>query len=161
MMVREMAPGQSAPLIRSGKGYIVRARISPDSRWVAFTRTIDAIAGVYLAPFRPGTPALESSWTAIAGGETQNTYPQWSLDNRLIYYFSNRDGKVCVWAQRIDPNTGQTQGEPFAVWHFHEVQLSLAGVSFPLMGMAIAPDRIVLSLSERSGNIWMAQSETR
>ena len=45
------------------------------------------------------------------------------------------------------------------MWHFHEARRSLRGMSYLFMGMAIAPDRIVLNLSEMSGNIWMAQSD--
>ena len=87
--------------------------------------------------------------------------PQWSLDSRLLYYYSDRDGRFCVWAQHIDPHNGHPDGEPFPVWRPDKVRRSISGVSIPLMGMAIAPDRIVLSLAEISGNIWMAQAAGR
>jgi hypothetical protein len=31
----------------------------------------------------------------------------------------------------------------------------------PLMGMAVAPDRIIVNLSEMTGNIWMSQTSRR
>jgi hypothetical protein len=60
--------------------------------------------------------------------------------------------------QRIDPATGRPEGEPFAAAHFHHVRLFLSGVPIPMMGVAIASDRIILNLSEMSGDLWMAQT---
>jgi len=156
MAVRDMESGRTSELIRAGAALIGRGRISPDDRWVAFNGSYD----VFLVPFRPeSAPAQQSSWIPIANGESYEGHPQWSLDSRIVYYFSSRDGWFCLWAQRIAPATGRPEGEPFPAAHFHQGRISLSGVSIPMMGMAIAPDRVILSLSEMSGNIWMAQAE--
>jgi serine/threonine protein kinase/Tol biopolymer transport system component len=155
LAIRDMASGRSSDLIHGGPGIIGRARISPDDRWVAFNGSYD----VFLVPFRPGMePAEQASWIPIATGEHYDGHPQWSLDSRMVYYYSSRDGRFCIWAQRIDPETGRSQGAPFAAAHFHEVRASLSGVPIPMMGMAIASNRIILNLSEMSGNVWMAQT---
>jgi Tol biopolymer transport system component len=155
MAVRDMASGRTRELIHAGPTIIGRARISPDDRWVAFNSSYD----IFLVPFRPEmAPAEQASWIPIATSENYDGHPQWSLDSRMVYYFSSRDGRFCIWAQRIDPATGRPVGEPFAAAHFHQVRTSLSGVPIPLMGMAIASDRIILNLSEMSGNVWMAQT---
>ncbi len=155
MAVRDMASGHTSELVHAGPTVIGRARISPDNRWVVFNSSYH----VFLVPFRPEmTPADQASWIAIATSENFDGHPQWSLDSRMVYYFSSRDGWFCIWAQRIDPETGRPKGEPFAAAHFHQVRLSLSGVPIPTMGMAIASDRIILNLSETSGNVWMAQT---
>jgi Tol biopolymer transport system component len=155
MAVRNMDSGRTSDLIRAGPAMIGRGRISPDERWLAFNGSYD----VFLVPFRPETaPADESSWIPMATGESYDGHPQWSLDSRMVYYFSSRDGRFCIWAQRIDPATGRPEGEPFAAAHFHQGRISLSGVPIPMMGMAIVSDRIILNLSEMSGNVWMAQT---
>jgi len=154
MAVRNLDSGRTSELIRAGPAIIGRGRISPDARWLAFNGSDD----VFVIPFRPeGAPAERPSWIPIATSEGYDGHPQWSLDSLMVYYFSSRDGRFCIWAQRIVPATGRPDGEPFAVVHFHKGRISVAGVSIPMMGMAIAPDRIILNLSEMSGNIWMAQ----
>jgi eukaryotic-like serine/threonine-protein kinase len=153
--VRDMVSGRTSELIRAGPDIIGRARISPDDRWVAFNGSYD----VFLVPFRPEMPPADRpSWIPIATNENYDGHPQWSLDSRVVYYFSSRDGRFCIWAQRIDPATGRPEGEPFAAAHFHQVRLSLSGVPIPMMGMAVATDRIILNLSDMGGNVWMAQT---
>ena len=158
IVARDMASGRTTELLRGGERMTAKARISPDNRWVIFDSSVRQLDDVFLIPFHPGMPPVETPWIALTAGEGQNAFPQWSLDSRLVYYFSDRDGRFCVWAQRIRPDTGHPDGEPFPVWHFHDARRSLRGMPYELMGMAIAPGRIVLSLSEMSGNIWMAQS---
>jgi eukaryotic-like serine/threonine-protein kinase len=155
MAVRDMASGRTSELVHAGPTIVGRARISPDTRWVAFNSSY----GVFLIPFRPEMAAADqASWIPLATGENYIGHPQWSLDSRMVYYFSSRDGRFCIWAQRIDRATGRPEGQPFAAAHFHQGRISLSGVPIPMMGMAIAPDRIILNLSEMSGNVWMAQT---
>ena len=74
----------------------------------------------------------------------------------LLYFYSDRDGNLCVWAQRMDPRSKHPIGTPFAVKHFHEARRSLKNVPLIELGMSLTPDRIILNQSEARGNIWMA-----
>ena len=57
---------------------------------------------LYIAPLQEGaTP--ESEWRAITSGEFSDDKPRFSPDGNLLYFTSNRDGFVCLWAQRLDP----------------------------------------------------------
>jgi hypothetical protein len=82
--------------------------------------------------------------------------PTWSPDSGAIYYVSDRDGNFCIWVQRIDRASGRPAGDARAVWHFHEAHQSMASIQLPFRGLAVAGDRIVTTLVESTGNIWMA-----
>lgn len=161
IVARAMSNGRSTELIRTAKGLIGRARISPDGHWVAFNGGSGPVRSVYVVPFRPGASIPETEWSRLTGKDTYAGHPEWSPDSRLVYYFSDRDGKFCVWGQRVNPTSGRPEGDPIAVWHFHDVRRSLAGVSFPQMGLAAYSSHLILSLSEMSGNIWMSQTATK
>ena len=74
----------------------------------------------------------------------------------MVYYFSDRDGHVCLWAQPIDTVTGHPSGDAIDVWHFHEARHSLGRIALPLRGMTMVRDRIVLSLAESTSAVWLA-----
>jgi serine/threonine protein kinase len=119
--------------------------LSADDRWFTFF-DLDAWRG-YIAPFRPGVPIEEKSLIEIP-----DRFPAWSHDGALLYGALNRDGFRCIWAQRLDPATKRPIGSPFAVFHSHNARLSL-GEQFPV----VSRDKIFFSMSERTGNIWMAE----
>ena len=158
IIARDVASGRGTEFLSASGDIIGRLRISPDDRWVAFSHRSGGTVRQTLVPFRPGTLVSREHWIPLTPADTVANPVAWSLDSRLVYYFSDRDGRFCLWAQRIDPTTGRPSGDAFAVWHFHEARRSLASISLPMRGLAVARDRIVVSLSESTGNIWMATS---
>ena len=44
-----------------------------------------------------------------------------------------------------------------SVYHFHNASLSPANVNLGWLEMAIARNRIVISLGEKTGNLWTAK----
>ena len=89
------------------------------------------------------------------GGEPET----WSPDGNLIYAFSDLDGYVCIWAQRLDPVTKRPVGAPIAVFHSHNARLSLSNQ--PENSVGISHDKIVFNMGERTGTIWMAEWNKR
>ena len=83
--------------------------------------------------------------------------PRFSPDNRLIYFTSERDGFRCIWARRFDPARKQPQGDPFAVAHFHSMDLSLSGLSLNEFELSVGPRQLVFPLLKQSGNIWLLE----
>ena len=50
------------------------------------------------------------------------------------------------------------RGEPFAVRHFHSARANLTSVTNPgEIGLSVARDRLIYSLLEVRGNIWMLE----
>ena len=126
--------------------------ISPDSRWIAL---VTAETGKndrqgYVIPNIAPLPA-KSTWIPIVR-EPYDLELHWSPDGTVLYYLNQRDGFRCLWAQKLDSTTKRPFGEPIAVWHFHQHQ------RYPLNGsrLAIARDKIVLTLTESLANIWSA-----
>jgi Tol biopolymer transport system component len=97
-------------------------------------------------------PVAEGEWVYVIDGLPW----AWSPDGKLIYAISDRDGHTCIWAQRLDGMTKRPIGPPFPVFHSHDVRLSLT-----YMTLSIRGDRMLFSVGERTGNIWMAEWKER
>jgi len=124
---------------------------SPDGRWISFFVTLGSEPhGAYVAPFREDKTLEEKDWVAVADGSAQQ--PRWSPDGNLLYFLSNRDGFLCIWAQRLELATKRLNGSPFPVYHSHSVRHSIAGDP-----PAVVRGRIVFTQNELTGNIWMME----
>jgi WD40 repeat protein len=117
---------------------------SPDNRWLTFD---DATSKrQYVTPFQGESPKEESTWIAV------ETMMAWSPDGKLLYDILGRDGFSCIWAQRLDPETMRLVGAPFAVFHSpHNFRIFIANQ------LAVGRDKILFSMGEHTGNIWMAE----
>jgi eukaryotic-like serine/threonine-protein kinase len=74
-----------------------------------------------------------------------------------VYYYSDRDGNMCLWAQRLEASSRKPMGQAFPVQHFHNTRQSLRDIPRIQLGMALAKNEIVLDISDTTGNIWMAE----
>jgi Tol biopolymer transport system component len=132
--------------------WIATGEFSPDSRWFSFVHVDGTSWRTNVAPFQGEGPVGESAWIAIMeGGDVGN----WSPDGSLVYTNSGRDGFECIWARRLDPITKRPAGEPFAVFHSHNARISLSNQS--VVSLAIGRDKMLFSMGEHTGNIWMAE----
>jgi Tol biopolymer transport system component/DNA-binding winged helix-turn-helix (wHTH) protein len=121
---------------------------SPDGRWFDFL-VVDKGFHTYIARLDEA-PVPERNWIDVM----ENAEPaNWSPDGKLIYVVSYSDGHGCIWARRLDPGTQHPVGEPFPVFHAHRPRLLLASQQ----ELSIAGNKMVLGMSERTGNIWMAE----
>jgi serine/threonine protein kinase/Tol biopolymer transport system component len=133
-----------------------RASLSPDGRWFVFMEVAAGLSKITLVEASGSDKPV-----VLTGGQSFDFAPQWSPDGRLIYFLSDRDGFRCLWAIRLDGKTMQPVGSPFAVAHFHEARRSAMDVPRRDLNLSIARDKAVFVLSERTGNIWMAEVESR
>ncbi len=127
---------------------LVAGHFSPDERWIIvadYQRSMQT----YIAPFRGEIPIRESQLIPTMEGARD-----WSPDGATVYGRSSRDGFLCFWAQRLDPTTKHPVGSPFPVFHSHSSRLTLSGAF-------LRRNQLVLTMAERTGNIWMAEWKER
>jgi Tol biopolymer transport system component len=135
-------------------------RLSSDGQWVAFNSRTDrmAPARIFVARVRSGSVAGTNDWIEISG---DGDAPAWSPRGTLLYFWSDRDGSPCLWAQPLDAASKRPSGEPLAIYHFHSRGLSWKNLHLGEPGIAVARDKLVFNLGEHSGNVWMTELSPR
>jgi Tol biopolymer transport system component/predicted Ser/Thr protein kinase len=146
-------------LAAPGMDYFPRS-ISLDGKWLAFSahRAANDFT-IYAAPFAPHRPPPQSEWIAVLASPDAHPNPHWSPDGGVLYFSSDRDGHNCVWAQKLDRITKHPVGPPFAVAHFHARSAAMTAPS-AWLPVVLAPDALLVTLQERSGQIWMLKPST-
>jgi Tol biopolymer transport system component len=152
----DVASGGKTPILSHPKYGVSRGRFSPDDRWISFHSVTPTARRIFVAPYHGAAAIPEDQWIPITDGLGMDRYADWSPDGNMLYFLSERDGFRCIWAQRLDPATKHPLGEAFPVRHFHTSRRSLLAVPDPVgTGMSVAADKIVFSMVEQTGNIWM------
>ena len=151
----EIGSGKKIEYLKSPDLQLGDGSISSDGKWIVFTgRRAPRDFTTYVAPFSPDGAPVTAEWIEVLRSLETAPNPRWSPDGNLLYFSSERDGYNCLWAQRLDRAAKRPQGELFAVQHFHLPSQVLVAPNFWLP-VALAPDKVVISLNERSGGIWM------
>jgi len=137
-------------------------KYSPDVKWLAFSAGPGAAPAPeklrpYIVKLENGTVAPGTKWiTASAGDEPGGaSKTKWSPDGNPLYYVSHRDGFRCLWAQRLQPATMEPVDVPVGIYHFHDSRLSPRNIGINVLETDVAADKVVITLSELVGNIWM------
>jgi Tol biopolymer transport system component len=158
----DVTSGRRLKLLEHPQHSVVQAKLDPADRWVAFTVVEDPLqARIYVAPFRQeefheSSGIAPERWVAVTDGQDRDGMTGWSPNGKLLYFVSNRGGARGIWVQELDPKDRRPVGDPRLVWHFRETRLSLAGVSPSSLRTNVARDKLVFTLKERMGDIWMA-----
>jgi Tol biopolymer transport system component len=71
----------------------------------------------------------------MTDGSGMDRFGSWSPDGNTLYYISERDGFRCIAARR-------------SMVHFIDANWAR---------LSLSSDKVVFSLAERAGNIWMAE----
>jgi Tol biopolymer transport system component len=151
--------GQEARTIISGPDYdLYQPRFSPDGRWIVF----EAVRG---EPARAEstlyvTPTTGGLWIHVTDGKYWDDKPRWAPDGKTIYYLSGRSGFFNVWGIHFDPAKGKVVGEPFRVTALESPGLMVPGF-IPAVELSLTEDKLVLTLEERSGGIWVLDNVDR
>jgi len=135
---------------------IYSPRVSPDGGWIAFNSRTDRLAParVFIARIQGANVAGEREWIDVSN---DGDAPSWSPQATLLYFWSDRDGSPCLWAQRLDSATKRPIGVPLSIQHLHNRGLSWRNLYLGAPGIAVTRDRIVFNLGEHTGNIWMTE----
>jgi serine/threonine protein kinase len=132
-------------------------RFSFDDRWLVFHARIHPDATrILISPYRDNAIAPSSEWIQVTSGEFEDDKPRWSPGDDRIFFLSRRDGFRCLWSQRLDPRTKKPLGKPELMMHFHDARRSMMHARFNQFDLAVARDKLLLTLAERTGNIWLS-----
>ena len=133
---------------------LFNGRLSSDAGWVSFNARPNSLAParVMVAKVNAASVAAETDWVVVA---EDGDAPAWSPDGNVLYFWSNRDGSPCLWAQHLDPTTKRPSGSLGSVHHFHSRGLSWRNLYLGAPDIAVARDKIVFNLGEHTGNVWM------
>ena len=155
--VRDLAGAKDTQLTAAPGDVLGRLHLSPDNRWLVMNQRTGGAIRLMIVPFTADTRVTRDRWISVAPEGMNAHHGIWSPDGRLLYFLSDQDGRVCVWAEPIDPDTGKVAGAAFPVWHFHDARRSMASLPFPLRGVALSRSRMMVSLNESAGNVWLAK----
>lgn len=149
---------QSSDLLSKPNADVWGGRFSPDGKWLTMNLTPTPVnSRLFIAPFDPARRGAipESEWIPITDGSGWDDKSRWSPDSKSLYFVSQRDGFLCIWWQQLDPSTRSPLGPPKAVAHFHDGRLSMRNVEMGPLAFQVAPDKLIFSLGELTGNVWL------
>ncbi len=161
-VLRDISSGRETLVLQHPKYNLTAARFSADGRWMSFQKVIEPATRrqILITPIRDGVAADESEWVPITDGLGLDRNAVWSPDGNMLYFLSERDGFRCFWAQRLDRATKRPVGPAFAVYHFHQARRSLMpSQEVARIGFSVTRDKIIFSMAETNGNIWLASLE--
>jgi Tol biopolymer transport system component len=147
-------------LLDSPAASLYQGNFSSDGKWLTFNAAIPG-SRLFIAPFRGESTIPEAQWIAVTDGTYWDDKPRWSPDGKLLYFTSDRDGFVCLWAQRLEPVTKKPIGPAFVIYHFHEARRSMLNAGYAHLEVSVARDKIVFNLGELTGNLWRAQLDLK
>jgi TolB protein len=132
-------------------------RFSPDRQWISFMAVDSADSGTATVFVMP---AAGGSWRAITDGVAYDDKPHWAPDGQTIYFASDRGGVWNIWGRRFDRITGTAVGGPFRVTSFLSPRQTLAS-QLTQMQFAVTANRLLLPITEKSGELWMLENVDR
>jgi Tol biopolymer transport system component/DNA-binding winged helix-turn-helix (wHTH) protein len=129
---------------------LFQSHLSPDGRWIVFQaiRYSPVEATLYVMP------AAGGPWTLISKGQPWSDKPRWSPDGKTIYFVSARSGFFNVWGIRFNSTSGKAVGEAFRVTAFENPALMIPALT-NMVELSLNQDKLVLTMEERSGSIWV------
>ena len=96
----------------------------------------------------------------ITDGSADAGHLVWSPDGRLLYFASDRDGRMCLWAQALDQSM-RPRGPAIAILHLHGPRRSIENMPWNQFRLSTSRDTLLFNLGELTGNIWMTPASVR
>ncbi len=143
---------QVTPFLFNPDGNLYQAHFSHDGAWITFISSRNH-SQIYVAPFSPQEIPMKN-WIPITDGTTWDDKPNFSFDDKLIFFTSDRDGSRCILAQSLTSDM-HPSGNPFVVYHFHSKKRSLSNPPIGLMSLAAGPGMLVFNQGEFTGSLWL------
>ena len=156
----QLDSGESSDLLSAPDCRARLARYAPGGHAIVFDVECDDRRGGLFAALASGpNPISRDAWVEISS-EPDDSYPAWSPDGGRLYYLSRREGSLDIWTQRIDAKTLSPTGGPEVVRRFPFARYSLDLMSDSDRRLSIAGGRLVFTLSEAGGSVWLMTPKT-
>ncbi len=155
LILQDLVTGSRTSILNAGSDPILDADLSPDDCWIAFLQTKRSGGnGIYVMP---ASESFGTSQTVIPVVEADYflSSPRWSADGNLLYFLSERDGRPCIWAQRLDLQTRKPAGDAFEI--FHESLARFAPGPRRFRMISAARDKLIAMRVEGTSNIYLSQ----
>ena len=136
---------------------LYQPHFSPNGRWIVFEAVANSPnpeSTLYLVPASGGP------WRRITDSKHWDDKPRWSPDGGTIYFVSGRGGFFNLWGIHFDPVAGKTGGQPFQVSKFESPRLMVPRW-IPAVGLSLTQDKLVLTMAEEFGSIWVLDNVDR
>jgi tricorn protease-like protein len=156
----DMAPHAetAAQKIVSDPAYqLYQQHFSPDGRWIVFEATANSPnpeSTLYVVSTSGGP------WIRVTDRKQWDDKPRWAPDGKTVYFLSGRCGFFNLWGIHFDPTVGKVIGQPFQVSKFESAHLMISRW-IPAVGLSLTQDKLVLTMSEESGNVWVLDNVDR
>jgi eukaryotic-like serine/threonine-protein kinase len=124
-----------------------------DGQWVVFKKMVswnspETVSQIMISPVHHGLAGTEAEWIPVTDGLHRDDKPQFSGDGNTVYFTSDRDGYLCIWAQKLDPVTKHPVGPPFAFEHFHNSAGHDGSLDQIASDLSVARDKMLINLPE-------------
>lgn len=149
LMITAWPHGPTVEWLRHAPQRVSHAVFSPAARLVAMA--LEGSGG-FVVPFDPRKSPARRDWVLVAE-ESDVEHLDWSPDGSLLYYFSRRDGHLCLWARRVAADSGRPVGTPISIQHFHMPRPSPWS-----RWLSVGRGRAAFVATEPRANIWMVSS---
>jgi Tol biopolymer transport system component/DNA-binding winged helix-turn-helix (wHTH) protein len=158
--VADSAGSETGPrqTIASSDYDIFQSKFSPDQRWILFEAARSSSTGAESTLFVKSSSG--GPWIQITDGKQWDDKPHWSPDGKTIYFLSRRGGFFNVWGIRFDSDRGKPNGKPFQVSRFEHPSQMIPQHIAPV-ALTLTQDRLVVTVAQVSGNIWMLDNVDR
>jgi len=151
------AERKAQKIVSDSTHLLFQPRSSPNGRWIVFdavTNSSNPESTLYTVPMSGGR------WTRFTDSKHWDDKPRWSPDGRTIYFLSGRGGFFNVWGIHFDPYAGKPVGQQFQVSKFESPRLMVPRW-IPPVGLSLTHDKLVLTMAEESGSIWVLENVDR
>jgi len=99
---------------------------------------------------------VEADYRRQALGRQNALVSRWEDE----FFVSGRGGFFNVWGIHFDPTGGKTVGQPFQLSKFESARLMVPRF-IPPVGLSLTQDKLVLTMPEESGGIWVLDNVDR
>ena len=152
----DLRTGEQTRLLHPRAARILEGGLSRDERLLSvLLQTGDGSVRLYTMPLRKGE-IPESEWALVAERSYLDS-PRWSPSGSMLYYISDECGTRCVWARKLDRQSGKPVGAPAGVLHLHGVRRSLSTVNPTIISLGLSRTSLAFPLNEATGNIWLTR----